>query len=69
MRTIPLALAACLALAVVLAGCASNDGNEATNGDQSGRELNTDMEVENSTDNSTMETNESDMNETTSSGG
>jgi len=43
----PLLLIACLATAVVLAGCAGGDDAESTgdNGNQTGRELNTDVMV------------------------
>lgn len=61
----PLLLIACLATAVLLAGCAGTD-NESTGDDaQSGRELNQDVVIEG--DDTNM-TNETDANSTATSG-
>lgn len=70
MKTFPLLLVACLSAAVLLAGCAGDDAESTGDDNQSGRELSTDIVVEgdgNATDNSTMETNET--NSTSESGG
>lgn len=62
MKTFPLLLVACLSAAVVLAGCAGGDTEstgDANGNNQTGREISTDITVApNETDNSTMETNE-----------
>lgn len=69
MKSFPLLLVACLSAAVVLAGCAGDDAEsmgDANDTGQTGRELSTDVTVGggNGTDNSTMETNETDVNGT-----
>ena len=63
----PLLLIACLATAVLLAGCAGTDDESTGDDAQSGRELNQDVTIGEG-DGSTNMTNETDANSTASSG-